>query len=335
MGDAGRKTPERGRRTEDARERTPDGSGTPLTCRADPSHMIVPGPSSQALAAELAAELGVDLAAVDYDRFPDGELLAAVPGFDADRAVVVAATTSSDAHVELLQLQDAVREAGAEEVVTVLPYMGYARQDRPLAPGEDEATSPSGYPLSARAVARAVGTGTDRVLTVDVHEPSVCEFFGVPADSVSAAGVLADPLPDDLADPVFIGPDGGAVEIVADARDAYGRGTVDHFEKTRLSGSDVEVRPSEVAVDGRDVVVVDDIVATGSTMSESVGILRERGAERVFVACVHAVLARDALAKLRRAGVERVVATDTVERPVSEVSAAPVVADELRALGWG
>jgi ribose-phosphate pyrophosphokinase len=292
--------------------------------------MIVPGSRSQALAAELADELGVGLAAVEYDRFPDGELLAAAPGFDGDRAVVVAATTDSDAHVELLQLQDAVREAGAEEVVTVLPYMGYARQDDPVAPGEDAASSPPGYPLSARAVARAVATGADRVLTVNVHDESVLGHFGVPAESVGAAGVLADPLPTDLDDPVFVAPDEGAVDLAARTRDAYGGGALDHFEKTRLSGDEVEIRPSEVAVEGRDVVVVDDIVATGSTTSESVGILRERGARRVYVACVHAVLAHDALTKLRRAGVERVLATDTVERPVSTVSAAPVVAEALR-----
>ncbi|MEF8773242.1 MAG: ribose-phosphate diphosphokinase [Halobacteriales archaeon] len=296
--------------------------------------MIVAGSTSQAFAADLAAALDVELAAVEYDLFPDGELLAAAPGFDGDRAVVVAATTDSDTHVELLQLQDAVRAAGAEAVTTVLPYMGYARQDDPVAPGKSAGESPPGYPLSARAVARAIGAGTDRVVAVNVHERSVLEHFGVPARSVDAAAALAGGLPDELIDPVFVAPDEGALGLVEGARDAYGRGTVDHFEKTRLSGESVEIRPSEVDVDGRDVVVVDDIVATGTTMSESVAILRDRGARRVFVATVHAVLARNALTKLRRAGVDAVVATDTVERVVSEVSAAPAVADLLRDEGW-
>lgn len=305
-----------------------------MSLRADWPHMIVAGSTSQAFAADLAAALDVELAAVEYDRFPDGELLAAAPGFDGDRAVVVAATTDSDAHVELLQLQDAVRAAGAREVTTVLPYMGYARQDDPVAPGTSLAESPPGYPLSARAVARAIGAGTDRVVAVNVHDRSVLDHFGVPARSVNAAGTLAGPLPDDLADPVFVAPDEGAVDVVEATRDAYGRGAVDHFEKTRLSGESVEIRPSEVDVDDRDVVVVDDIVATGTTMSESVEILRERGARRVFVATVHAVLARNALTKLRRAGVAAVLATDTVERAASAVSAAPAVADLLREQGW-
>lgn len=282
--------------------------------------MIVSGSASQSLAAALADTLGEPLAEVEYDRFPDGELLASVPGFDADRAVIVASTVSSDAHVEVLQLQDAVREAGAEEVVTILPYMGYARQDRAFE---------AGHPISARAVARAIATGADRVLTVNPHEAAVCEFFEPSATAVDAAGTLADPLPDDLADPVFLAPDAGAVGIAETVRNAYGSGAVDHFEKVRYSGTDVEVEPSDVTVEGRDVVVADDIVATGGTMSEAVGVLREREVARVFVACVHPLLVRNAYARLARAGVEAVYGTDTIERPASSVSVAPRLAAAL------
>ena len=138
--------------------------------------MIVSGSASQALAARLARELDVSLAEVAFDRFPDGELLAAVPDFSADRAVIVASTVSSDAHLELLQLQDAVREAGAETVLTVLPYMGYARQD---------AAFDAGHPVSARAVARAISTGSDAVLTVTPHERGVCDYFDPPATAIA------------------------------------------------------------------------------------------------------------------------------------------------------
>ena len=282
--------------------------------------MIVSGSASQSLAAALAAELGEPLAPVEYDTFPDGEVLAAAPGFDAERAVVVASTVSGDAHLELLQLQDAVREAGASEVTTVLPYMGYARQDRAF---------DRGHPISARAVARAIGTGADRVLTVNPHEEAVCDFFDVPADPVNAAGRLAEPLPGDLADPVFLSPDDGAVDIAETVRDAYGSGATDYFEKTRLSGTEVEMRPSDTDVEGRDVVVTDDIIATGSTMAEAVAILQGRGAARVFVTCVHPMLARNALSKLSRAGVEAIYGTDTLERAVSAASVAPVLAEHL------
>ncbi|MDS0297481.1 ribose-phosphate diphosphokinase [Halogeometricum sp. S1BR25-6] len=285
--------------------------------------MIVPGASSQALAAAVATAMDEPLAAVEYDRFPDGETLAAVPEFDGDRAVVVAATDSNDAWVELLQLQDAVREAGADEVVTVLPYMGYARQD---------AAFEDGHPVSARAMAKAVSTGADRVVLVNPHEQALTSFFDAHVTVVDAAARLAAPLPDDLEDPLFLSPDAGAVELARSVHEAYGRGETDYFEKVRHSGTEVEVTPSDADAAGRDVVIVDDIVATGSTMSEAVSHLQSDGAARVFAACVHPLLVRNARTKLERAGIERIVGTDTVERDVSAVSVAPNVAAAVDAV---
>ena len=279
--------------------------------------MIVPGSSSQLLAAVLAEATGRPLATATYDRFPDGETLAAVPGFDGDEAVVVASTVSDAAWVELLQLQDAVREAGATHVTTVIPYMGYARQDESF----DE-----GQPVSARAMARAVATGTDRVVLVNPHEPDVADFYDVPVDLVDAAAVLADPL-STLTDPLFLAPDAGAIDIAETVRDAYGTGATDHFEKHRDRDTGaVEVAPSDAPVADRDVVVVDDIVATGSTMSEAVSVLTKRGATRIVAACVHPMLAANAVTKLRAAGVDRLIGTDTIERGSSVVSAAPAIA---------
>ncbi|WP_266079319.1 ribose-phosphate diphosphokinase [Haladaptatus caseinilyticus] len=282
--------------------------------------MILSGSASQSLAATLAAELDEPLASVEYQSFPDDELLASAPGFDGTRAIVVASTVSSDAHIELLQLQDAAREWGAEEVITVLPYMGYARQDK---------TFERGQPISSRAVARAISTGTDRVLTVNPHETAVCDFFDVPAEPVNAAGCLADPLPDDLADPVFLSPDAGALDIADTVRNAYGRGVTDYFEKKRLSGTEVEMTPSDTDVTGKDIVITDDIIATGSTMSGAVSLLQKRDIGRVFVTCVHPMLALNARTKLANAGVVAVYGTDTIERAVSQVSVAPAIADAL------
>ena len=282
--------------------------------------MILGGSTTQSLAAALASELDEELALVEFDRFPDGELKVNVGDVAGERAVVVVSTTSSDAHVECLQLQDAAREAGASEVVTVLPYMGYARQDEAFNEGD---------PVSARAMARALSVNADRVLTVNPHEASVCEFFQPTATAIDAAAVLADPLPEDLHDPVFVSPDEGAVDIATTVRDAYGSGDVDYFVKHRVSGDEVEITPSDTTVAGRDVVVVDDIVATGSTMSESIAVLAERDARSVSVACVHPMFASNAVTKLARAGVERVVATDTLERTQSVVSVAPAIADHL------
>ncbi|WP_435365124.1 ribose-phosphate diphosphokinase [Haloarchaeobius sp. DYHT-AS-18] len=282
--------------------------------------MILPGSGSQALAAELAGELGEELAPVEFERFPDGEVMARIGDVSPERAVVVASTATSDAHLELLQLQDAAREAGADEIVTVLPYMGYARQDKVFNPGE---------PISSRAIARAISANTDRVITVNPHEEAVCEFFAPVAEAVDAASVLAEPLPETLTEPLFLAPDDGAIELAETVCDAYGEGETDYFEKKRLSGSEVEISPSDANVTGRDVVVVDDIIATGSTMSESIAVLNDRDAARVFVTCVHPLLAQNAVTKLARAGVETVIGTDTLERPVSQVSVAKVVAEKL------
>jgi len=284
--------------------------------------MIIPGAETQAFGAALAEAADEPLGRVEYERFADGEHVVRVPEAVAgERAVVVASTVDSAAHVQLLQLQDAVREVGASEVVTVLPYMGYARQDEAFRAGE---------PVSSRAMARAISTGTDRVITVNPHEPAVCDFFTVPATDVDAASVLAEPLPADLVDPLFLSPDEGAIELAETVRAAYGTGETDHFVKDRdYESGDIDISPSDAAVAGRDVVLVDDIIATGSTMSESVAVLQEREAARVYVTCVHPMLANNALTKLSTAGVEAVYGTDTVERAASAVSAAPVVAEKL------
>ena len=281
---------------------------------------IVPASTSQTLAAALAATGVGSLAVPSYDRFPDGETLAAVPDFDDDRAVLVGSTASNDAHIELLQLQDALREAGASDITTVVPYLGYARQDRAFKPGQ---------PISVRAAARAISLETDRVLVVEPHEPSVTDFFEVPTAVVDAADRLAEPLPS-LADPLFVAPDEGAIELATTTRDAYGAGDVDFFEKERdYETGAVELTPSDAPVADRDIVVVDDIIATGGTMSGAIEVLDRRGAARIYAVCVHPVLAGAALSKLAAAGVERVIGTDTLERAVSDVSVAPAIATHL------
>lgn len=279
--------------------------------------MILSGAASQELGARLATELDRPLGGVTYQRFPDGEQLVDVPESVGDEVIIVAATVSDAAHIQVLQLQDAAREAGAEDVVTILPYFGYARQDEAFEPGQ---------PISARAVAKAISTGTDRVLTVTPHERSVLDFFDVPTEAVDASGLLADALPD-LHDPAFLAPDASASSLARSVRDAYGTGAVDHFEKHRRSGSDVEVSPQATDVAGRDVVVVDDIVATGKTMSEAIGHLEEP--RNVYVACVHPLLVDNARTRLARAGVSAVFGTDTIERAVSSVTVAPAIAEAL------
>lgn len=281
--------------------------------------MILPGAASQSLAAALAAETNDALAVVERTRFADGEFKIRTDPVD-DRAIIVASTVSSDAHIELLQLQD-IASQHAEEVVTVLPYMGYGRQDEAFSAGE---------PVSARAIARAISTSTDRVLTVTPHEPDICEWFDVPCESVDGAPLLADPLPENLSEPLFLAPDEGAIDLADAVRAAYGDGEVDYFEKTRDHHTgEIELSPSETDATDRDVVVTDDIIATGSTMSKAIERLRTQDVGRVFAVCVHPMLAANARTKLEKAGIEAIYGTDTLERSVTTVSVAPVIADAL------
>lgn len=281
--------------------------------------MILPGSASQSLAAALMAETNESLAVVETTRFADGEFKVQA-ALDDERVVIVASTVSSDAHIELLQLQDIAGQY-AEEVVTVIPYMGYSRQDEAFNEGD---------PVSARAIARAISTGTDRVLTVTPHEPEICDFFDVPCDAVDGAPLLAEPLPGDLSDPLFLAPDEGATDLASSVRNAYGSGGTDFFEKSRDHDTgDIELHPSETDVTDRDVVVTDDIIATGSTMSKAIEQLRTRDVGRVFAVCVHPMLTANARTKLADAGVEAVYGTDTIERTVSTVSVASLIGDAL------
>ncbi|MUW14547.1 ribose-phosphate diphosphokinase [Halorubrum sp. CBA1125] len=282
--------------------------------------MIVPGSNTQTFATALAKETGDELAHVEYMDFPDGEFIVRVPE-ELDRAIIVASMVSDRDHIEVLQLQDAAWEAGASEVITVLPYIGYSRQSEAFNVRQ---------PVATRAMARAISTRADRVLTVNPHQETVCDFFDVPARPLDAAGCLAEPLPDDLSDPLFVSPGEDTLELATTVRDTYGRGTVDYFGQTRDYETDeVEIAPRDTVLTDRDVVLVDDIIATGVTMSESVASIQERDANRVFVSCVHLMLAGNALTKLSRKNVEYIYGTDTIEHAASDVSAASVVAEAL------
>lgn len=283
---------------------------------------LVAGPASPGLTETLADELGADLVEVAHERFPDGEAYVRVAEDLSGEEVVLVQTTPADERwVELLLLQDAVASWDPASAVTVVPYLGYARQDKRFEPGEA---------LSVAVLARAVSAADMPVVTVDPHEPSVMERFDVPAEQVSAMEVLADPLAEEGCDFV-LAPDEGAMGLadrVASILDC----PADFVIKHRESGTEVTTEQKTLDVDGRTVAVVDDIISTGGTMSNAARALRDQGAERVVAATVHGVFAGKALKKLADAGVDRTVATDTIETPQSAVSVAPVVAPVVEKL---
>jgi len=283
--------------------------------------MIIGGPSSQLLAGRVAGILSDDLALCEYSQFPDGEAYAQVCCDIEDEIVVVQSTPTDRDIIHLFQLLDVFR---GKKVDLVVPYFGYARQDKQFKPGE---------PLSARAIVTAIDAFLEegsRIFTVNIHDRSVLTHFKHQTQDLDATPILAEEIGTmGLEDPVIISPDKGAVEMAQVAASVLGS-DYDYLEKTRHSGTEVSMAPKEIDASGRDVVIVDDMIATGGTMAQAISILKEQGAKRVYLASVHPVLTGSAVLKLCRAGVESIIATDTLEKAVSTVSVAKLIADALR-----
>lgn len=280
--------------------------------------MITGTSTAQAIATGVSDELDEPLVDLEDDGTAvtgDGVTVEA-----DDRIVVIGSTTTARAHLELMELQERANAFDPGEVVTVIPYLGYARQDKLFEPGQA---------ISARAVARAINASTDRVYSVNPHNISVLDYFDVPSAPIDAAPQLAEPLPEDLVDPVFLGPDEDAEWLANSVRDTYGDGHVENFDKIRHSATEVEMTAEGKDFSGSDVVLVDDMIATGGTMSEAVNILDNQDTGRVYVTCIHPLLVENALSRLHRAGVQSLYATDTIDRSISQVSAAEPIADAL------
>jgi ribose-phosphate pyrophosphokinase len=283
--------------------------------------MIIGGPASQLLAGRVAAISGDTLALCDYRAFPDGEAYTQVISELDDEVVIIQSTPSDRDIVHLLQLLDVCRD---RKVTLVIPYYGYARQDKIFKPGE---------PMAARAVAAALNSfmkEQGRIYLVNIHAKTILSHFSCPAANLDATPLLADKVKSlDLKDPVVISPDKGALAMAQTAA-AYLGAECDYLEKTRHSGTEVSMAPKEMDVRGRDVVIFDDMIATGGTMATAITLLKKQGAEKVYLAAVHPVLTGAAVLKLCRSGVEAVLATDTLDKAVSTVSVASLIADAVK-----
>ncbi|MGP8321459.1 MAG: ribose-phosphate diphosphokinase [Methanosarcinaceae archaeon] len=280
---------------------------------------IIGGPASQLLASRVARELEIIPTLCDFNCFPDGEIYTRIQDEQIKDVTIIQSTTTDSDIVSLLQMIDACEDASGINVV--IPYMGYARQDKKFKTGE---------PISARVIARTINA--DRVYTINIHEKSVLGHFSIPAFDLDATKLLGSHLGSlQLTDTLIIAPDSGAISLAKSAAADLGI-DYDYLEKTRISGDTVTIKTKDLDVTGRDVVLIDDMIATGSTMAESIRLLREQGAKDVYLACVHPVLTRNAVIRLFNAGVRDIFATDTIEKAQSCVSVAPLVADAIRLL---
>jgi len=272
---------------------------------------------SQIVATNLAKALNTEVVDVKYSRFPDGESYLVAGELD-DETIIVGSVVDNDALVQLMILIDA---CDSSKNRLVIPYMGYARQDRRTKPGE---------PISARAVARALSTGVSECITVNIHDTVVLDHFTVPARNISLAREIGDYIKTlDLDNPLILSPDDGALAFARDVASAGGW-EYDHLEKTRLSGVEVRMAPKQLSARSRSVIIVDDIISTGGTIATAAGMLYQQGATEVYAACVHGVLTGGAYVRLRSTGLRDVICSDTIERGCSRVTAANRIATAVR-----
>lgn len=277
---------------------------------------VVGGSASQLLSKELAKCLKARLAKVETKRFPDDECYVRIDeNLDGEEVFVVQTTWPDRNIVELFLLQDAVCEFEVSSLTTVVPYFGYARQDKQFLPGE---------PISARALARLIQMNSDEFVTVDVHALSVTDWFDdVPARNVHAYPCVGRHLKGKGIE-LVLSPDEGRADNARRVADVVGCES-DFLVKTRLDGETVEMAPKSLGVEGKKVAIVDDIIATGSTIAKAAEQLRRQGADKIYAVCTHGVFAKNGLEKLR-AVCDEICSTDTIENPTTCISVASEIA---------
>ncbi len=273
---------------------------------------VIAGNSSPILSKRIAKELNIPLAKVTYGKFPDGELYVRVED-RVDKAIVVQSIRCSDDIVYLMLLFDVIKEA-----IAVIPYMGYARQDRAFNEGEA---------VSIRALAEFLESRAEKVISVNLHSREAASHFKnlIEVDAMPLIGEFYKKEKSKGTESlIMVSPDIGSLERVKVAAKIAGC-EYDYLEKVRIDAENVEIKPKNVEVEGKKVVIVDDIISTGGTIAKAAETLKAK----VEAACVHAVLASNALNKLFSAGVKKVISTDTIEQPVSKISVAKLLANAI------
>ncbi len=268
---------------------------------------IFTGSSNPKLAGGVCKYLGIPLGGAKIDRFPDGEKAIKLEDDVRGRDCFVVQSTCRpvDEHLmELLIYLDCLRRASARRVTAVIPYFGYARQDR-----KDEGR----VPITAKLVANIItAAGADRVLTIDLHAAQLQGFFDIPVDHLTGELVLNNYFRSKkLSNLTVVSPDVGNIKMAAKYAAHLG-GELAIIHKKRLSGSEVEAGEIIGEVEGRNVLMCDDIIATAGTVCSAINLVKDRGAEKVYVGATHGVFAGKALDRLAEAPVDEVVITDTI-----------------------
>ena len=282
--------------------------------------IIIGGSSSTGLAKEVADLVGCRYIEAESTRFPDGECYTRIEAESLDDDVAIIQNTYPDGNVmEMFLLQDIVRGMGAKSVTLVIPYFGYARQDRLFKPGEPE---------SAKVMCNLLDRVCDRVITIDIHKEAVLDHFSCAHCDLKAAAAIAQYFGDKGID-LVLSPDIGAAGRAKDVGDRMGL-PYDHLEKTRLSGTEVRIKPATMDCTGKSVLIVDDMISTGGTIIAAAQALRDAGATSVSVACTHGVFVNNALDRLTQSALDKVLCCNTLDNDAALISVAGLIADELK-----
>ena len=276
--------------------------------------LLFSGNSNRVLAQEMASSLGVELGKASVGRFSDGEVDVEIQQNVRARDVFVIQSTCAPTNenlMELLIMVDALKRASARRITAVIPYFGYARQDR-----RPRSTR---VPISAKVVANLLETvGVERVLTMDLHADQIQGFFDIPVDNIYASPVLlADLKSKNYRDLVVISPDvGGVVRARAIAKQMGCDLAI--IDKRRPTANVSEVMHVIGEIEGRNCVVMDDMIDTAGTLVKAAEVLKERGARSVYAYCTHAVFSGPAIERIAKSALDEVVITNTI--PMSDTA---------------
>ncbi len=268
---------------------------------------IFAGSSNPELAISVCKYLGIPLGGAKIGKFPDGEKTVRVEDDVRGRDCFVVQSTCEpvDEHlVELLIFLDCLRRASASRITAVIPYFGYARQDR-----KDEGR----VPITAKLVANLITTaGANRVLAIDLHAHQLQGFFDIPVDHLTGELVLSRYFRDKkISNLTIVSPDVGNMKIASRYATNLG-GELAIVNKKRVSGSTVEAQEIIGDVEGKNVLMCDDIIATAGTVCSAASLVMDRGAKQILIGATHGVFAPPALERLGQAPINQVVVTDTI-----------------------
>jgi len=268
---------------------------------------IFSGSSNPGLAKAVCKYLDIPLGGVKIERFPDGEKFIKLEDDVRGRDCFVVQSTCNpvDEHlVELLIYLDCLRRASAKRITAVVPYFGYARQDR-----KDEGR----VPITAKLVANLITTaGADRVIAIDLHAYQLQGFFDIPVDHLTGELVLSKYFLNKKIDRLtVVSPDVGNMKTASKYASKLG-GELAIVHKKRMSGSEVEAQEIIGEVEGRNILMCDDIIATAGTLCSAANLVKQRGAEKIYVGATHGVFAGEALKCIGGTSIDEVVVTDTI-----------------------